>query len=127
MTLGFLNVCIYVQAICDARQRFVFVYMDILGATRDSRAFSFSALWAALQIISGYYILGDATYRGTSHTVRDDDVTPYVDTATRDNKREVATSWLAAVATAAMVVTCPYDTWADFCASASVVACGKRS
>ena len=36
MTLGFLNVCIYVQAICDARRRFVFVSMDMSGATHDS-------------------------------------------------------------------------------------------
>ena len=59
MTLGFLNVCTYVQAICDARQRFVFVSMDMPGATHDSRAFSFSVLWAALQIgllISGFHI-----------------------------------------------------------------------
>ena len=66
MTLGFLNVCTYVQAICDARRRFVFVSMDMPGATHDSRAFSFSALWAALQIgllISGYYILEDAAYQ----------------------------------------------------------------
>jgi len=76
MTLGFLNVCIYVQAICDARRRFVFVSLDMPGATHDSRAFSFSALWAALQIIlliSGYYILGHAAYRGTSQIL-----TPYI-------------------------------------------------
>jgi len=76
MTLGFLNVCIYVQAICDARRRFVFVSMDMSGATHDSRVFSFSALWAALQIgllISGYYILGDDAYRGTSQML-----TPYI-------------------------------------------------
>ena len=57
------------------------------------------------------------------HTARDDDVTPYADTATRDNKSEVATSLLAPVSTAAMLVTCPYDTRANFCASAPVVAC----
>jgi len=65
MTLGFLNVCTYVQAVCDARRPFVFVSMDMPGATHDSRAFSFSALWAAVQIgllISGYYIFGDAAY-----------------------------------------------------------------
>jgi len=76
MTLGFLNVCTYVQAICDARQRFVFVSMDMPGATHDSRAFSFSVLWAALQIgllISGYYILGYAAYRGTCQIF-----TPYI-------------------------------------------------
>ena len=50
--------------------------MDMPGATHDSRVFSFSALWAALQIgllISGYYILGDATYRGTCQIF-----TPYI-------------------------------------------------
>jgi len=76
MTLGFLNVCTYVQAICDAHRRFVFVSMDMPGATHDSRAFSFSASWAALQIgllISGYYILGDAAYRGTCQIF-----TPYI-------------------------------------------------
>jgi len=76
MTLGFLNVCIYVEDICDARRQFVCVSMDMPGATHDSRAFSFSALWAVLQIgllISGYYILGDAAYRGTSHIL-----TPYI-------------------------------------------------
>jgi len=55
----FSDLCTYVQAICDARRRFVFVSMDMTGATLDSRAFSFSALWAALQIgllISGSYI-----------------------------------------------------------------------
>ena len=68
MTLCFLNVCTYVQAICDARPQFVFVSTDMPGATQDSRAFSFSALWAGLQIgllTSGYYISGDAAYRGT--------------------------------------------------------------
>ena len=49
------------------------------------------------------------------------DVTPYADTATRDNKSVVVTSFLAPVATVAMLVTCPYDT--DFCASVPVVAC----
>jgi len=76
MTLGFLNVCIYLQAICDARRRFVFVSMDMPGATHDSRAFSFSALWAALQmglLISGYDILGDDAYRGTSQILK-----PYI-------------------------------------------------
>jgi len=69
MTLGFLNTCTYVQTICDARQRFVFVSMDMPGATHDLRAVSFSALWAALQIgllISGYYILGDAASHSTA-------------------------------------------------------------
>ena len=49
---------------------------------------------------------GDRSY----HTVRDDEVTPYPDTTTRDNKREVDTFLLAPVVTADMVVTCPYDT-----------------
>jgi len=55
---------------------------------------------------------GDRSY----HTPRDDDVTPYSDTKPRDNKSEVSTSLLAPVATAVMLVTCPYDTRADFCA-----------
>ena len=78
MTLGFLNVRTYVQAICDARRRSVFVSMDMPGATHDSRAFSFSALWAALQIglliqVSGYHILGDTAYQGTCQIF-----TPYI-------------------------------------------------
>ena len=70
---------------------------------------------------------GDFAGDRSCHTARHDDVTPYADTATRDNKREVATSWLAPVATAAMHVTCPYDTRADFCASAPVVACAAAA
>jgi len=66
---------------------------------------------------------GDFAGDRSCHTARDDEVNPYVDTGTRDNKREFATFLLAPVATAAMLVTCPYDTWADFCDSAPVVAC----
>ena len=78
MTLGFLNVCTYVQAICGARRPFVFVSMDVSGATHDSHAVSFSALWAALQIglliqVSGYHILGDTAYQGTCQIF-----TPYI-------------------------------------------------
>ena len=47
--------------------------------------------------------------------------------STRDNKREVATSLLAPVTTADMLVTCPYDTRADFCASDPVVACATAT
>jgi len=70
---------------------------------------------------------GDFPGDRSCHTAREDNVTPYADTATRDNKSEVATSLLAPVATAAMLVTCPYDTRADFCASAPVVACAAAA
>ena len=56
-----------VQAICDVRYRFTFVSMDMPGATHDARAFSFSALFEALNagmIPAGFYFLGDAAYRG---------------------------------------------------------------
>jgi len=70
---------------------------------------------------------GDFPGDRSCHTARDDDVTQYADTATRDNKSEVATSLLAPVATTAMLVTCPYDTRADFCAFAPVVACAAAA
>ena len=56
-----------VQAVCDAHKRFIFVSMDMPGSTHDSRAFSFSALWVAVDeglVASGFYLLGDAAYRG---------------------------------------------------------------
>jgi hypothetical protein len=59
--------CGFVQAVCDARKRFIFVAMDMPGSTHDSRAFGFSALWAALDaglVAEGFYLLGDAAYRG---------------------------------------------------------------
>ena len=58
---------VYVQAVCDAHKRFIFVSMDMPGSTHDSRAFSFSALWATVDeglVASGFYFLGDAAYRG---------------------------------------------------------------
>lgn len=61
-----------VQAVCDVRNRFIFVSMDMPGATHDARAFSFSTLCEALNagmIPAGFYLLGDAAYRGIRHVL----------------------------------------------------------
>ena len=53
--------CGFVQAVCDARKRFIFVAMDMPGSTHDSSAFGFSALWAALDaglVAEGFYLKG---------------------------------------------------------------------
>jgi hypothetical protein len=56
-----------VQAVSDARSRFIFVSFDNPGATHDAKAFSFSALGGAILaggLLQGFYLLGDAAYRG---------------------------------------------------------------
>jgi hypothetical protein len=58
---------INVQAVCDVRKRFIFVGMDMPGSSHDARAFGMCALWEAIQlgfIARGFYLLGDAAYRG---------------------------------------------------------------
>ena len=40
-----------VQAVTDARKRFIFVAMDMPGATHDARAYSFSALFAVINAV----------------------------------------------------------------------------
>ena len=71
-----------VQAACDARKRFIFVSMDMPGSTHDARAFTMSALWEAIQsgyISQGFYLLGDAAYRGIQHIL-----TPFIGNQTAD-------------------------------------------
>ncbi len=56
-----------VQAVSDARSRFIFVSFDNPGATHDAKAFSFSALGGAILaggLLQGFYLLGDDAYRG---------------------------------------------------------------
>jgi hypothetical protein len=71
-----------VQAVCDARKRFIFVSMDMPGSTHDARVFTMSALWEAIQlgyISQGFYLLGDAAYRGIQHIL-----TPFIGNQTAD-------------------------------------------
>jgi hypothetical protein len=56
-----------VQAVADARSRFIFVSFDNTGATHDAKAWSFSALACAIAaggLLEGFYLLADAAYRG---------------------------------------------------------------
>jgi hypothetical protein len=56
-----------VQAVSDDRSRFIFVSFDNPGVTHDAKAWSFSALEcviAAGGLLQGFYLLGDAAYRG---------------------------------------------------------------
>jgi hypothetical protein len=56
-----------VQAVADTRSRFIFVSFDNPGATHDAKAWSFSALACAIAgggLLQGFYLLGDAAYRG---------------------------------------------------------------
>jgi hypothetical protein len=71
-----------VQTVCDARERFIFVSMDIPGSTHDARAFTMSALWEAIElgyISQGFYLLGDTIYRGIQHIL-----TPFIGNQTGD-------------------------------------------
>jgi len=56
---------IVVQAVCDARRRFIFVYANSEGSTPDSVAWGSSSLGEFLSstgLPSGYCIVGDAAY-----------------------------------------------------------------
>ncbi len=56
-----------VQTVADVHSRFIFVSFDNPGATHDAKAWSFSALACTIAgggLFQGFYLLGDAAYRG---------------------------------------------------------------